>query len=307
MGDHPANAGERPATRHLSVGFLGTGIMGTHMARRIAQAGHATAAWNRTAAKAEALSAFGVAQACDAAATARGTDAVICMLSSGLICDETLVGSGVLGAMRPGSLLIVMSSIPVATAQRQAELAAERGIDYLDAPVSGGETGAREGTLAIMAGGAQDVFERARPLLEVMGRPTRVGPAGTGQLSKLVNQMIVASTIVTVAEAVLLAERGGADPAKVREALLGGFADSTILRQHALRMIKRNFQPDGPAKYQVKDTTTAVEFGRTIGLELPILQAVDRLFGDMVEHGDGDLDHSAIIREIGRRNGLRIT
>jgi 3-hydroxyisobutyrate dehydrogenase-like beta-hydroxyacid dehydrogenase len=152
MDDNPPIPIERAATQRLSVGFLGTGIMRAHMARRIAQAGHKTTAWNRTAAKAEALSAFGVAQACDAAATARGTDAVICMLSSGLICDETLVGSGVLGAMRPGSLLIVMSSIPVATAQRQAELAAERGIDYLDAPVSGGETGAREGTLAIMAG-----------------------------------------------------------------------------------------------------------------------------------------------------------
>jgi len=307
MADPSATAGEREATRRLSVGFLGTGIMGAHMARRIAQAGHGLAVWNRTAAKAEALSAFGVSQACDAAAAAQGADAVICMLSSGPVCDEVLVEGGVLGAMRPGSLLIVMSSIPIATAQRQATLAAERGIDYLDAPVSGGETGAREGTLAIMAGGAQDVFERARPLLEVMGRPTHIGPAGTGQLSKLVNQMIVASTIVTVAEAVLMAERGCADTAKVREALLGGFADSTILRQHALRMIARDFKPGGPAKYQVKDTTTAVEFGRTIGLDLPILQVVDGLFGDMVEHGDGDLDHSAIIREIGRRNGLRIT
>ena len=252
MDNGPAIPCERAATRGLSVGFLGTGIMGAHMARRVAQAGHKTTAWNRTASKAEALSACGVAQACEAAAAAYGADAVICMLSSGPVCDETLIGGGVLGAMRPGSLLIVMSSIPVATAQRQAELAGEGGIDYLDAPVSGGETGAREGTLAIMAGGAQDVFERARALLEVMGRPTRVGPAGTGQLSKLVNQMIVASTIVTVAEAVLLAERGGADPAKVREALLGGFADSTILRQHALRMIERNFQPGGSAKYQVK-------------------------------------------------------
>src|SRR4051795_8153604 len=252
MADPSATASEREATRRLSVGFLGTGIMGAHMARRIAQAGHKPTAWNRTAAKTEALSAFGVAQACDAAAAARGADAVICMLSSGPVCDETLIGGGVLGAMRPGSLLIVMSSIPIATAQSQAKLAAERGIDYLDAPVSGGETGAREGTLAIMAGGAQDVFERARPLLEVMGRPTHIGPAGTGQLSKLVNQMIVASTIVTVAEAVLLAERGGADPAKVREALLGGFADSTILRQHALRMIERNFQPGGPIRSRTR-------------------------------------------------------
>jgi 3-hydroxyisobutyrate dehydrogenase-like beta-hydroxyacid dehydrogenase len=276
------------------------------MARRIAQAGHKVAAWNRTATKAEALSAFGIVQTGDAAATARGADAVVCMLSSGPVCDETLVGGGVLGAMRPGSLLIVMSSIPIATAQRQAELAAERGIEYLDAPVSGGETGAREGTLAIMAGGEQDVFERARPLLQVMGRPTRIGPAGTGQLSKLVNQMIVASTIVTVAEAMLLAERGGADPAKVREALLGGFADSTILQQHAVRMINRDFQPGGPAKYQVKDTTTAMEFGRTIGLELPVLNVVDELFRDMVAHGDGELDHSAIFREIGRRNGLGV-
>ena len=149
------------------------------------------------------------------------------MLSSGPVCDETLFGGGVLDAMRPGSLLVVMSSIPVAAARRHAE-------------------------------------------------------------------------------AVLLAERGGADPAKVREALLGGFADSTILRQHALRMIGRDFEPGGPAKYQVKDTTTAVEFGRTVGLELPVLQVVDRLFGDMVAHGEGDLDHSAIIREIGRRNGLGI-
>jgi 3-hydroxyisobutyrate dehydrogenase-like beta-hydroxyacid dehydrogenase len=140
-----------------------------------------------------------------------------------------------------------------------------------------------------------------------MGRPTRVGPAGTGQLSKLVNQMIVASTIMTGAEAMLLAECAGADPATLREALPGGFTDSTVLRQHARRMIGRDFRPGGRAKYQVKDTTTAVELGRTVGLELPALQVVYRLLGDMVDHGDGDLDHSVIIREIGRRNGLNIT
>jgi len=112
--------------------------------------------------------------------------------------------------------------------------------------------------------------------------------------------MIVASSIATVAEAMLLAERGGADPTKVREALLGGFADSSVLRQHALRMIGCDFRPGGPAKYQARDTTTAVVFGRSIGLELPVLRLVDKLFGDMVDHGDGDLDHSAIIRQIGR-------
>lgn len=310
-GEKGGNVADRaavgtPAARPASVGFLGTGIMGTHMARRLAQAGHEVAAWNRTAAKAEALAAFGVAPARDARAAVRGADAVVCMLSSGPVCDEVLVGDGVLDAMRPGSLLIVMSSIPVATARQHAEGAAEKGVDCLDAPVSGGEAGAREGTLAIMVGGAQAAFERARPLLGAMGRPTHVGPAGTGQLAKLVNQVIVASTVVTVAEAMLLAERGGADPAKVREALLGGFADSTILRQHAPRMIARDFRPGGTAKHQVKDTTTATEFGRTVGLDLPVLHLVDRLFAEMVEQGDGDLDHSAIIRVIGRRNGLKI-
>ena len=147
----PATSGA-PAAKRPSVGFLGTGIMGGHMARRIAQAGRDVAARNPTAAKAEALSGFGVAQASDAAEAARGADAVVCMLSSGPVCEETLVGGGVLDAMRPGSLLVVMSSIPVAAARRHAEAAAERGIDCLDAPGSGGETGARDGTLAIMAG-----------------------------------------------------------------------------------------------------------------------------------------------------------
>ena len=280
--------------------------MGAHMARRIAQAGHKIAAWNRTPAKAEALSAFGVAQASDATAAARGADAVICMLSSGPVCDETLVGGGVLGAMRPGSLLIVMSSIPSRQRSVKRNWRPKRGSTISMRPSPGARRVHGKGLWPSWPAVPRMPSSARAPSCEVMGRPTRIGPAGTGQLSKLVNQMIVASTIVTVAEAVLLAERGGADPAKVREALLGGFADSTILRQHALRMIERNFQPGGPAKYQVKDTTTAVEFGRTIGLELPVLQVVDRLFGDMVEHGDGDLDHSAIIREIGRRNGLSI-
>ncbi|KAA1003487.1 NAD(P)-dependent oxidoreductase [Paraburkholderia panacisoli] len=209
--------------------------------------------------------------------------------------------------MRASSVLIVMSSIPVETAQRHAEAAAARGIGYLDAPVSGGEKGAQDGTLAIMAGGEAEVFERVRAVLQTMGRPTRIGPAGTGQLAKLVNQMMVASTIATVAEAMLLAERGGADPAQVRAALLGGFADSTILRQHAARMIARDFVPGGPAKYQIKDTKTALDFAQSLGLELPVLGLVDGLFTDMVEHGDGELDHSALILELRRRNGLPVS
>jgi len=286
----------------LAVGFVGTGIMGAHMARRLAAAGHRVKAWNRTSEKAQVLGRHGVVVTANAKDVAQEADAVICMLSSGPVCDEVLLGRGeVLATMRSGSTLIVMSSIPVESARRQSAAAAACGVDYLDAPVSGGEAGADAGTLAIMAGGDEPVFERSRALFEAMGLPVRVGPAGSGQLSKLVNQMMVASSIASVAEALLFAERGGADPAKVREALLGGFADSTVLRQHGQRMIDSNFVPGGPAKYQVKDTSTALALSRSIGLELPLLSLVDRLFGDMVSHGDGDLDHSAIIREFRRR------
>lgn len=289
----------------LTIGFLGTGIMGAPMARHLSRTGHAVRAWNRSQDKAAALAEAGASLAADPAEAARGADAVICMLSSGPVCDEILLGpSGALAAMAPDSLLVVMSSIPVETAQRQAAAAEEAGLLYVDAPVSGGERGAVAGTLAIMAGGSPEAFARAEPLLAAMGRPTHVGPAGCGQLAKLANQAIVASTIVTVAEAITFVARGGADPAKVREALLGGFADSTILKQHALRMIERDFVPGGPAKYQVKDTGTALAHAATLGLTLPVLSLVDRMFSDMVAHGDGDLDHSAVIRELHRSNGL---
>ena len=291
-----------------TVGFIGTGIMGFHMARRLAQAGHTVQVWNRTPDKAERLAPFGVQVCVCAADAACNADVVICMLSAGPVCDEVLLGSGeVLASMRRGSALIVMSSIPLETARRQHEAASARNVAYLDAPVSGGEAGAEAGRLVVMAGGEAAPFENWRGLLEVMGRPTHVGPVGSGQLAKLANQMMVASTIAAVAEALLFAERGGADPAQVREALLGGFADSTVLRQHGLRMVQQQFKPGGPAKYQVKDTSTALSLAKTLGLELPLLRVVDRLYADMVSHGDGELDHSGVIREIRRCQGLPMT
>lgn len=291
----------------LTVGFVGTGIMGFPMARHLIQAGYRVQAWNRTPQKAQRLREFGASVVTEVEDVMRNADVLVCMLSSGPSCDEILLGEhGLIAGMRPGSLLIVMSSIPVETARNQAQQAAARGIAYVDAPVSGGEKGAIEATLAIMAGGTAEAYEQARPLLEKMGRPTHVGPAGSGELAKLVNQMMVANNIASVAEAMLLAERGGADPAKVREALLGGFADSTILRQHALRMISGDFAPGGPARYQLKDTSTAIHFARSVGLDLPMLNKVDQLFSDMLESGDGDLDHSGIIREIRRHNHLPI-
>ncbi|OWY28168.1 NAD(P)-dependent oxidoreductase [Herbaspirillum robiniae] len=287
-----------------TIGFIGTGIMGLPMAQHLARAGFSIKAWNRTAAKASSLRKWGANIVGNARDVASGADVVICMLSSGPTCDEILLGEGgVIAAMKPGALLIVMSSIPVETAQQQAVVAKAHGVHYVDAPVSGGEKGAKEATLAIMAGGEATAWEIALAVLQTMGRPTHVGPAGCGQLAKLVNQMMVAANIASVAEAMLLAERGGANPGKVREALLGGFADSTALRQHALRMINAEFAPGGPAKYQLKDTRTAVAFAQKAGLSLPMLNTADNLFSNMIESGDGDLDHSAVINQLRRMNG----
>ncbi|QOF72467.1 NAD(P)-dependent oxidoreductase [Aminobacter sp. SR38] len=285
------------------IGFVGTGIMGGHMARRLAEAGFRVTAWNRTADKAAALAAAGVALAGSPAGAASEADVVICMLSSGPVCDEVLLAAGgVLEAMRPGATLVVMSSIPVETARSQAGQAAERGVRYVDAPVSGGETGARDGSLAIMAGGAAQEVAALADVFAPLGRLTHIGPAGTGQLAKLANQLIVASNICAVAEALVLAERGGADPAKVREALLGGFADSTVLRQHGQRMVEGNFTPGGPAKYQLKDTGTALALAGALKLQLPIAATVDALFRRLVEEGGGDLDHSAVFLTLQNMN-----
>lgn len=284
------------------VAFLGTGIMGAPMASRLGAAGFAVTAWNRSPEKAAALA--GVISAPTAREAVEGADVVVCMLSSGAVCDAVLLGpKGAIEAMGPGASLVVMSSIPVETAREQAAVCETRDVAYVDAPVSGGERGAKDGALAIMAGGDAGVVGALAPVFAPLGRATHVGPVGAGQLAKLANQLIVASSICAVAEALLLAERGGADPARVREALLGGFADSAILRQHGLRMVEGNFVPGGPAKYQIKDTGTALELARTLGLELPVALQVDGLFRSLVDHGGGDLDHSAAIVELRRMNG----
>lgn len=287
-----------------TIAFLGTGIMGFHMARNLAEAGFAVTAWNRTRDKAERLSPFGARVAGDPVSAVAGRDAAICMLSDGPTSDRVLIEGGVIAAMPKGSLLIVMSSIPVETARGQAAAAAEHGVRYIDAPVSGGESGAAEATLAIMAGGAAEDVAAAGGIFEALGRVTHVGPTGSGELAKLANQAIVGNTIATVAEALLLAARGGADPAAVRRALLGGFADSTILRLHGQRMIEGNFTPGGPSKYQLKDLRTATALARDLGLELPVTELTAGLFADLVDHGGGDSDHSALYTELRRRNGL---
>lgn len=291
-------------SRH-TLAFVGTGIMGQPMALNLLKAGYSVRAWNRSAAKTAPLAEQGAEILASAAQAADGAQTLICMLSDGPTCNQVLFGEeGAALALAPGSLVIVMSSIPVEHAVEQARRCAALGLRYLDAPVSGGERGARDASLAIMAGGDADAFEQGRTVLTALGTPVHVGPAGTGQLTKLVNQLIVASTIATVAEGLLLAERGGADPAKVHEALLGGFVDSVIWRQHGQRMLHQDFTPGGPAKWQLKDTRTALAHADSLGLSLPVGSLVNGLFEAMVEAGDGELDHAGLIRQLRRHNHL---
>jgi 2-hydroxy-3-oxopropionate reductase len=288
-----------------TVGFIGIGIMGEPMAHHLLKAGYPLRVWNRTPGKLHSLVAAGAAPCAQAHEAAQGVSSLICMLSGDSTCNDVLFGDdGVVAAMAPDATLVMMSSIAVETAIDQAKQAAEYGVRYLDAPVSGGQTGARNATLAIMVGGGEEDFATTAPLLAHLGRPVHVGPVGCGELSKLVNQLIVASTIATVAEALLLAERGGANPEKVREALAGGFADSPILQQHAKRMIEDDFTPGGAAKWQLKDTRNAIAYSQSVGLSLPVASLVNSLFEEMVQHGDGELDHSGLIRELRRRNGI---
>jgi 3-hydroxyisobutyrate dehydrogenase-like beta-hydroxyacid dehydrogenase len=298
MNEHSAASSHR-------VAFIGTGIMGQPMALNLLKAGYPVRAWNRSVNKTAALAEQGAQICASAAQAAEGAHTLICMLSDGPTCDRVLFGEkGAALALAPGALVIVMSSIAVEHATEQARRCAALGLRYLDAPVSGGERGARDASLAIMAGGSSDAFEQGRTVLSALGRPVHVGPAGTGQLAKLVNQLIVASTIATVAEGMLLAERGGADPARVHEALLGGFVDSPIWRQHGQRMLQRDFTPGGPAKWQLKDTRTALAHADSLGLSLPVGSLVNGLFEAMVEAGDGELDHAGLIRQLRRHNHL---
>lgn len=285
------------------IAFLGIGLMGAPMAANLLKAGFALTAWNRTAAKAEPLKGQGATLAKSAAAAVKDADIVIAMLTNGAAVEEVLFGTAnVAGALRPGTLFIDMSSIPPATARDHAARLKARGIAHLDAPVSGGTGGARDGKLVIMAGGAAKDFARAEPVFAALGKPTLIGPSGAGQLAKLCNQAIVGITIGAVAEALLLAAAGGADPAAVREALMGGFADSRILREHGQRMLNRRFLPGFAVANQVKDLDTVLDAARQAKLDLPLSARVTELFKELAGEGGADFDHSALLLELERRN-----
>ena len=289
----------------MKLCVLGTGNMGFPMARRLCAAGHGVRVWNRTRAKAEPLAAHG-AQVCDTAAEAvAGAEVVVCLLENGPVVGQVLFDQGAAAAMAPGALVVDMSSIKPAEARAHAQRLADSGLAHLDAPVSGGTVGAEAGTLAIMAGGDAADFARAAPVFAALGRATHVGPHGAGQLAKLANQMIVGISIGAVAEALLLAERGGADMAKVREAISGGFADSRVLQVHGQRMVERDFAPRARMTVQLKDLHNALDTAATLGFDAPVTALFAQLYGRAVADGLADLDHAGLFVELARRNGMR--
>jgi 3-hydroxyisobutyrate dehydrogenase-like beta-hydroxyacid dehydrogenase len=290
----------------VKVAFLGIGRMGFPMARRLCEAGHEVRAWNRTPDKAARLAPFGATVRDTARAAVADADVVVGMLEDGAVTGEVLFapGSGAAHAMAPGTLVVDMASIRPREACEHAARLAATGVSHVDAPVSGGTGGAEAGTLAIMAGGDPPDFARAQPLLSALGRATLVGPHGAGQLAKLANQMIVGITIGAVAEALLLCERGGADPAKVKEAIAGGFADSRILQVHGQRMIERDFEPRARMSVQLKDLRNALATAAETGLDVPITSLLASLYAAGVGRGLVDLDHAGLFVELAARNGL---
>lgn len=286
------------------IGFLGIGLMGRPMCLRLLSAGYPVYVWNRTAAKAEDLRAHDAVPQTSVADAVRGARIVISMLETGAVVGEVIEAA--LDALAPGTLWIDMSSTQHGEALAFHARLAERGCAFLDAPVSGGVAGAEAGTLAIMAGGAIDDFARAEPVLAAMGRPTLVGPAGSGQVAKLCNQLIVGGTLNIVAEALLLAQAAGADPAAVRSAIRGGFAESRILEMHGQRMLDRNFMPGGQVKSQLKDLRNVLVAAADAGVLLPVTALVTAAY-ESIEHDYPCADQSAALLALEKCNpGLRL-
>jgi 2-hydroxy-3-oxopropionate reductase len=288
----------------MNVGFVGLGVMGRPMAGNLVKGGHALHLFSRSGVPAELVAQGGRACASGREVAAR-SEVIFSMVPDAADVARVLFGEGgVAEGLSPGKTFVDMSSIsPVATRELAARLAA-LGCEYVDAPVSGGDVGAREATLTVMVGGTEAGFARARPLLELLGRNvTHVGPSGAGQTAKVANQIVVALTIEAVAEALLFAAKAGVDPARVRQALLGGFASSRVLEVHGQRMIERRFEPGARIALHRKDLENALAGARAMGLALPGTALAQQLFNACAAHGGDGWDHSAMVRALERLAG----
>ena len=282
-----------------SIAFLGIGLMGAPMSLRVLGAGFAVHAWNRSPAKAEALRAFGAQPHASLAEAVGSAGVVISMLESGDVVGDVI--DAAMASLAPGTLWIDMSSTQHGEALAFHARLAAHGCRFIDAPVSGGVAGAEAGTLAIMAGGAIADFQQAEALLSAMGRPMLVGPAGSGQVAKLCNQLIVGGTLTIVAEALLLAQAAGADPRAVRAALRGGFAESKILEMHGQRMLDRNFVPGGQVKSQLKDLRNVLVAAADAGMVLPVTALVTDTYASIAAEYPR-ADHAAALLALEKLN-----
>jgi 2-hydroxy-3-oxopropionate reductase len=274
------------------IGFIGVGIMGKPMAGHLANGGHAVLTFSRSNTAVE-----GCTPAKSIAELTAGSDVIILMLPDTPDVAAVLFGEGgVASALTKGKTVVDMSSISPTETKKLAARVRELGCDYVDAPVSGGEVGAKNATLTIMCGGSQAAFDRVKPLFELMGKNiTLIGENGAGQTCKVANQIIVAATIEAVGEALLFASKAGADPAQVRLALMGGFASSRILEVHGERMIKRNFQPGFRVALHQKDLNLALAGAKELGISLPATSNCQQLFNAVVASGGAGLDHSGMV------------
>ncbi|MCK0510550.1 2-hydroxy-3-oxopropionate reductase [Aromatoleum buckelii] len=289
----------------MEVGFIGLGLMGRPMALNLMRAGHRVHVWSRRRESMQPLLDAGAGDCASAADVASRAEVVISIVADAPDVEEVALGAqGLADGARPGLVFVDMSTIAPAAAQSIAARLAERGIAMLDAPVSGGEVGAIGATLTIMVGGDTAAFERAKPLFDAMGRTVSlIGASGAGQVAKACNQILTGVGVAAVAEAMNFAHKSGVDAAKVREALLGGFAYSRILENHGQRMLERNFKPGFKAWMHQKDMRIVMEEAHRLGLALPSAAATAQMFNAMVGSGLGDDDSVAMLKLLERMSG----
>ena len=287
------------------IGFIGLGIMGRPMAGHLLDAGYPVTVWNRTRSKTAPLVERGAAAAASPRDVAAANDLTITMVADTPdVLDVVLGPEGVVHGVRPGSAVVDMSTISPAATREIARRLAERGAEMLDAPVSGGEKGAIDGTLSIMVGGKPEVFERVLPVFQKMGRQiVHLGESGAGQVTKACNQLVLSLTLLGVAEALTLARKAGVDPAKVRAALLGGFAQSRVLELHGQRMLDRNFAPGFRTRLYHKDMGIVTETGRAVGMPLLGGSLAAQLYQIAMNQGLGEMDYSVLARVVAGLGG----
>tara|TARA_B110000003_G_scaffold258456_1_gene277689 strand:- start:630 stop:1496 length:867 start_codon:yes stop_codon:yes gene_type:complete len=282
----------------MKISFIGTGLMGYPMAKKLLLKKLNLKIFSRTLEKAKPLEEFGGKVESSLGETVKDSDIIFTMLTDDFAVEKVLGNSEFLKNLKPSSTVVDMSSIKPKIAIKHGNLLKKKNINFLDAPVSGGTIGAEQGSLAIMVGGDQKIYDNVFDIFKIMGNPTLVGPIGSGQISKLANQIIVGVTIGAVAEAITLCEKAGVDGNKFIKALSGGFADGKILQNHGKRMIEKDFSPKGKVSTHLKDMNNILECANDFNTQLPISNLIQSMFKSLVDGGNSNDDHSALYKEI---------